>query len=324
MKILFTQDWHIKLDVPKIPNHWQIDRFHKLVDELNQVQGIDLLVIGGDLLDTQNPSSEETGLMFDLLARLKHKTYIYSGNHEMAVRKGFGKYSILHNYSSEISRGNNLVEVLYSYRSEEFDIIGYEEISKKEFHKPEMSKLCFTHVRGEIKPHVKWEIPPSVFDNYDLVITGDLHSHSNSQGKFIYPGSPLTTSFHRNKSTGNGYIIVDTDTLEWEWHSLSHLPQLIRKTVSSVEEMIATEYDWTIYEVEANILQSKSIQKSELLDKKIVTGFAKDAVLNLRETSVSEEMQMFLTEIQKLPTADVDRLVTKFNHYQRQHDNADS
>ncbi|AZV01964.1 hypothetical protein [Aeromonas phage Akh-2] len=79
--------------------------------------------------------------------------------------------------------------------------------------------------------------------------------------------------------------------------------------------MVATEYDWTIYEVEANILQSKGIQKSELLDKKIVTGFAKDAVLNLTKTSVSEEMQLFLTDIQRLPAKDVDRLVTKFNSY---------
>lgn len=324
MKILFTQDWHIKLDVPKVPNHWQINRFHMLVDELNQVQGVDKVIIGGDLLDTAKPSSEETGLMFDLLAKLKHKTDVYSGNHEMAVRKGEGKYSILHNYQDEISRGNPLVEVLHSYRSEDFDIVGYEEISKKEFYKPEWSKLCFTHVRGEIKPHVKWEIPPSIFDHYDLVIAGDLHSHSNSQGKFIYPGSPLTTSFHRNRSTGNGYIIVDTETLEWEWHSLQHLPQLIRKTVTSVEEMIATDYDWTIYEVEANILESKSIQKSELLDKKIVTGFAKDAVLDLRKTSISEEMQLFLTNIQQLPSQDVERLVTKFNGYQGKHDNADS
>lgn len=320
MKILFTQDWHIKLDVPKIPNHWQINRFNMLVDELNQVPDVDLMVIGGDLLDTAKPTTEEVELMFALLAKLKHKTDIYSGNHEMAVKKGIGKYSCLQNFADEISRGNPSVEVLYSSRSAEYDIVGYEEISNKQLHRPPHSKLCFTHVRGEIAPHVKWEIDPSFFKDYDLVITGDLHSHENTQGKFIYPGSPLVTSFHRTRATGNGYIIVDTDDLTWTWHSLSHLPQLVRKTVSNINEMIETEYDWTVYEVEANILESRDIKKSNLLDKKIVTGFAKDAVLNLQGTSMSSEMSMFLKDVAKVPEQDIDRLLTKFNGYQRGYD----
>lgn len=320
MKVLFTQDWHIKLDVPKIPNHWQVNRFHQLVDELNQVQDIDLLVIGGDLLDVANPSTDEVELMFALLAKLKHKTEVYSGNHEMATKKGGGKVSCLHNFQDEISRCNPNIEVSKSFRSMNYDIVGYEEISDKKLQYPAMSRLCFTHVRGEIAPHVKWEIDPSFFKDYDLVLTGDLHSHENTQGKFIYPGSPLTASFHRTRATGNGYIIIDTNTLSWEWHSLAHLPQLIRKTVTSTKEMVETEHDWTIYEVEANILDSKDIKKSKLLDKKIVTGFAKDAVLNLQGTSMSSEMLMFLTDVAKLPKQDIDRLIPRFNGYQRGYD----
>lgn len=320
MRVLFTQDWHIKLDVPKVPNHWQIERFHAMVDELNAVPDVDMIIIGGDLLDTAKPTSKEIELMFALLAKLKKKTIIYSGNHEMTNDKVLGKYSCLHNFQDEISRGNPLVEVVYSYRSNEFDVVGYEEISNKKLHKPPMSKLCFTHVRGEIQPHVKWEIDPKFFEQYELVLTGDLHSHENTQGKFIYPGSPLTTSFHRTRTTGNGYLIVNTDLLTWEWFPLAHLPQLIRKTVSSLEEMVETKHDWTIYEVETNVLQSKDIKKTQLLDKKIVSGFAKEAVLDLQGTPMSQEMQLFLTDIAKLPKQDVDRLVTQFNDYQRKYD----
>lgn len=320
MKLLFTQDWHIKLDVPKVPNHWQIDRFHAMVDEIIQVPDIDLIVIGGDLLDTAKPSTKEVELMFSLLAKLNKKTIIYSGNHEMTNDKVLGKYSCLHNFQDEISRGNPLVEVVHSYRSPQFDIVGYEQISNKKLEQPQLSKLCLTHVRGEIQPHVKWEIDPKFFDAYDLVLTGDLHSHENTQGKFIYPGSPLVTSFHRTRATGNGYLVADTDTLKWEWFSLAHLPQLMRKTVTSLEEMVETKHDWTIYEVETNVLGSKDIKKTQLLDKKIVSGFAKDAILDLQGTPMSKEMQMFLTDIAKLPEQDVDRLVTQFNNYQRKYD----
>ena len=315
MKVLFTADYHIKLDVPKIPNHWQINRFNLLFDEINSVQDVDLLVIGGDLLDTVKPSTDELELMFDLLAKLKHKTVIFSGNHELANKKGIGKYSILQNFADEIKRCNPLVTVVKSYRSPEFDIVGYEEISDKKLDSPRLSKLCFTHVRGEIQPHVKWEIDPAFFKDYELVLTGDLHSHENTQGKFIYPGSPLVSSFHRARAYGNGYLIVDTDTLSCKWNSLAHLPQLLRKTIQSVDEMIEGTYDWVIYEVETDVLSSKDIKKSALLDKKIVSGFAKDATLNLQNTSMSEEMSLFLSEVAKLSNTDTDRLVSKFNKY---------
>ena len=280
-----------------------------------------MMVIGGDLLDTAKPSTEEIELMFALLAKLKHKTYIYSGNHEMGTKKGGGKYSCLHNFADEITRCNPLVDVVTSFRCNDFDIVGYEEISNKKLHREAWSKLCFTHVRGEIPPHVKWEINPEFFKDYDLVLTGDLHSHENSQGKFIYPGSPLTSSFHRTSSTGNGYLLVDSNLLSWTWHSLTHLPQLIRKTVTSVDEMVETKHDWTIYEVEANILDSKDIKKSQLLDKKIVTGFAKDAVLNLSDkTTMSEEMSMYLKDIAKIEASQIERLISTFNSYTREHD----
>ena len=84
--------------------------------------------------------------------------------------------------------------------------------------------------------------------------------------------------------------------------------------------MVETKHDWTIYEVETNVLQSKDIKKTQLLDKKIVSRLAKEAVLDLQGTPMSQEMQLFLTDIAKLPKQDVDRLVTQFNDYQRKYD----
>ena len=76
----------------------------------------------------------------------------------------------------------------------------------KEFEKEPFiihGNICFTHVRGEIPPHVKPEMDLELFAKYDLVLAGDLHSYENSQKNILYPGSPVTTSFHRhNVDTG--------------------------------------------------------------------------------------------------------------------------
>ena len=57
----------------------------------------------------------------------------------------------------------------------------------------------FTHVRGEIPPHVKPEVDLDMFEDFPVVFAGDLHAHSNTQRNIVYPGSPMTTSFHRSK-----------------------------------------------------------------------------------------------------------------------------
>ena len=57
----------------------------------------------------------------------------------------------------------------------------------------------FTHVRGEIPPHVVPEVDLERFDKFKTVFAGDLHAHENTQRNIVYPGSPMTTSFHRNE-----------------------------------------------------------------------------------------------------------------------------
>ena len=46
----------------------------------------------------------------------------------------------------------------------------------------------FTHVRGEIPPHVKPEVDLDRFEDFPIVFAGDLHAHSNSQRNIVYPG----------------------------------------------------------------------------------------------------------------------------------------
>ncbi len=314
MKVLFTADWHIKLGQRKVPKHWQKNRFHMLVDELNKVEA-DMLIIGGDLLDVADPSAEEIELMFDLLAKINKPTWIFSGNHEMISKR----VSVLERFSAEITRCNGLILHVGSVRSPAFDIISYPDLHKK--WAPADARLCFTHVRAELPAHMKTqpEVDLSLFDAYDLVIAGDLHDYKMSQKTeagtpILYPGSPLSTSFHRSiPEETNGYFIVDTDTLEHEWFELKHLPHLIRNKVTSTDEMVGDDFHHIIYELEGDIESLGKIKDSELLDKKINTKVSKDAKLDLNDLEIEEELDLYLKEVEGLDDAKRTRCITRFS-----------
>ena len=136
-----------------------------------------------------------------------------------------------------------------------------------------------------------------------------------SQRNIIYPGSPLTTSFVIERKVGeNGYIVIDTDTLDWEFHPLD-LPQLIRKTVSSTSEIQKGEVDHIIYEVEGDSSSLAKVKDHELLDKKVNTEYESKASLNLSNLSYSEQLAIYLREVQKLGEEEIARLITKVIQY---------
>ncbi len=318
MRLLFSADWHIKLGQKNVPKVWQKNRFLRMVSELNDGFALNLCdrhIVGGDILDRFDPTAEELELYFECIARINHPTDIYTGNHELVGKT----HSVLFNLAEETARCNPLVRIITEpYRSEEYDIIDFTELHKTKW-KPAKSKLAFTHVRGCIPPHVEPEIDLSRFDNYDLVVTGDLHSHQNTQSTeagtpLVYPGSPLTTSFHRARTQNtNGYLVVDTQTLDWKWFDLGILPQLIRKTIQVGEEMVADEYDRVIYEVEGDIAELKGVKDSDLLDKKVNKNVGKGATLDLsKNEGITRELVLYLTEIQKLPETRVKVLAGRF------------
>jgi hypothetical protein len=161
------------------------------------------------------------------------------------------------------------------------------------------SKLAITHVRGEIPPHVKPEIDLAVFNKYKTVFAGDLHGRSNSQLNIHYPGSPMVTSFHRSRVSGeNGVFILDLDTQDFEWHELN-LPQLIRKTISDETDAVPTSPDHTVYELEGNLTQLAGFKSSELIDKKITSGINSMPTLNL-SGDLLDEVITYLKDVKGL------------------------
>jgi DNA repair exonuclease SbcCD nuclease subunit len=309
MKILFTADLHIKLGQKNVPINWAINRYKLLFDELQALQEqADIVVLGGDIFD-RIPSMEELPLYFRLVSKFIIPTMIYSGNHE-ALKKNTTFLTSLKEVSTKINKNIKIIDDFYTY--EGIDFIPYNKL-KEEWPYDFNSKVLCTHVRGEIPPHVKPEIPLEGFDKWDVVLAGDLHSYDNSQRNILYPGSPLTTSFHRNL-VDTGVIILDTNTLRHEWIRLE-LPQLIRKTIQAGEEMVATDYHHTIYEIEGDMSQLSGMENTDLLDKKVVKRESDTTLILSPELTLAQEVEEYLRYVLGINDTAVEATLKEFNNY---------
>ena len=310
--ILFTADLHIKLGQKNVPVDWAVNRYRMFFQQVYELEPkIDLHIIGGDIFD-KLPNMEELNLYFEFVKGMKARTLLYAGNHE-ATKKGKTFFSHLKDVTNAI---NPLVTVIDEiYEEDNFTIVPYEFIHKKGiWDSLDKNKVVFTHVRGEIEPHVKPEIDLDLLSDFPLVYAGDLHSHSNCQRNIIYPGSPMVTSFHRSSVT-TGYLLINSDDLSsWSWHQFQ-LPQLIRKTVTDPADMLPTDYDHTIYELEGDVMSLAKIKDNELLDKKLVKRSSDTSLILHKDMSIDEELAEYLTYILELPDDKIKKAMGVFHDY---------
>lgn len=310
--ILFTADWHLKLGQKNVPVEWALRRYQLFFDQISELEKeVDLHIIGGDIFD-KLPTMEELDLYFDFVGGVQVRTLIYAGNHE-ATKKGQTFLTYLKNATNKI---NPLVEIIDDiYEEDKFIIVPYEFIHKKTVWKSlPKNKAIFSHIRGEIEPHVKPEIDLELLSEFPIIYLGDLHSHSNCQRNMVYPGSPMGISFHRS-SIATGYLLIDSDNLlHWSWHQFS-LPQLIRKTVTSEDEMVPTDPDHTIYEVEGNLADLSKLKASDLLDKKITKRKSDTALILTQDMSKEQELSEYLLYILELDEKTVEEALKVYNDY---------
>ena len=310
--ILFTADWHLKLGQKNVPVEWAKNRYIKFFNQIAEIEErCAAHIIGGDLFD-RLPTMEELELYFTFVANVKIPTIIYDGNHE-ATKKNKTFFTQLKEATRQINENVFIEDKVADY--EEFQILPYCELHKKNiFDKLNKKIPLFTHVRGEIPPHVKPEIDLDLLKDFPIVLAGDLHAHSNTQRNIVYPGSPMTTSFHRNE-VETGYLLID-ENFNWKWYKFD-LPQLLRKTVSSPEEMIPSEYHHTIYELEGDIQDLSKVKNSELLDKKVVRRSTEATLVLNKEMSISEELAEYLEYILEHPKEKISSIIGTFNDYSK-------
>ena len=314
--ILFTADWHIKLGQKNVPLPWACTRYEMFFEQVHDLEkDVDLHIIGGDLFD-RVPSMDELTLYFDFVKGVTVKTIIFDGNHE-ATRKNKTFFTNLKKVTEQL---NSLVTVIDETTVDDFSnyaILPYADLHRKNSIEDINSSVLFTHVRGEIPPHVQPEVDLSRFDKFKVVFAGDLHAHSNTQRNIVYPGSPMTTSFHRN-NVETGYLMIDdNDGFQWTWHAFD-LPQLIRKTVTDPSEMVQTEFDHTIYEIEGDVSDLSNIKNSELLDKKVVKRKTEATLILDKEMSIEEELNEYLSFILELEDNKVKQILGVFSDYAKE------
>jgi len=308
MKVLFIADIHIKLGQKNVPVPWALNRYKLFHDKISKLQKtVDLVILGGDIFDRM-PTIEELEVYFEFIQIFTKKTIMIPGNHE-SVKKNT---TFLTNLKRTTNVLNPNVSIIDDFATiDDIDFIPYNKL--KEYHPADIdfhSDILVTHVRGEIPPHVKPEVSLEMFDRWKVVLAGDLHSYENSQRNILYPGSPMSTSFHRNP-VDNGVIILNTNDLSHEWISLG-LPQLIRKTIQAGEEMTPTDYDHTIYEVEGDLSELSDVANNDLLDKKVANRNTDVALMLDSDMTMAEELAEYLEFILALNPTSIDEVLQEF------------
>jgi hypothetical protein len=272
----------------------------------------DLVIIGGDVFD-RLPTMDEVELYFDFVESFTKPTLIYPGNHEMLKKDT----TFLTNLKKSTHRLNPLVSIIDDYHENvgfDLDIIPYNKL--KDFEKngyPFKGRILCTHARGEIPPHVKPEVDLSIFDRWNIVLCGDLHSYENSQRNILYPGSPYTTSFHRSR-VDTGAILLDVTSLEHQWLKFN-MPQLIKRTIEADETPVSTDFDHTIYEVQGDMQELGELADSELIASKVIKRDSDSALMLDPEMSLDAEVREYLTYILELPESTVDKVLKEMQNH---------
>lgn len=311
--ILYTADWHIKLGQKNVPVAWAVNRYNLFFQQVYELEKeCSMHIIGGDLFD-RLPNMEELELYFSFIRAVKIPTIIYDGNHE-ATKKNKTFFSQLKEVSRDINPLIHIIDISYIDNDLGFGILPYADLHRKgsidHFNK---SQPLFTHVRGEIPPHVKPEIDLDLLEDFPVVFAGDLHAHSNTQRNIVYPGSPMTTSFHRNH-VKTGYLFINEQDWTWMWEEF-RLPQLIRKTVTDPSEMVPTDYDHTIYELEGDIQDLAGVKNSDLLDKKVVKRKSEAALIIDKDMTIEEELVEYLSYILEISDDKIPDILGTYNDY---------
>lgn len=315
MLVLVSADWHLKLVAKNVPIEWAKNRYRLLFKEIEKISAkVDSHLLLGDVFDKM-PTIEELELFFEFIVSVKIPTYIIGGNHEN-VKKNT---TFLTNLKEVVNKLNPLVIIIDDYYTlENIDFIPYNKL--KEWEKdPDNTffslhnSILASHCRGDILPHVKAEIDLSLFERWKTVLAGDLHSYSNSQRNILYPGSPVTTSFHRNL-VDTGVIIFDTVSHTHEWIKLD-LPQLLRKTIKAGDPMVATDFHHTIYEIEGTMDELSDVEHSDLLDKKVSKKNTDTTLILDPSMSILEEVEEYARYVLQLNDDAVEDMLLVLNNY---------
>lgn len=306
MKILSSGDWHVNLHKKKVPYKWQENRFLQFFSKLKDLEETcDVHIISGDVFD-EAPNTDETCLVLSYLNTISIPTILIPGNHS-STQKG-------HSFWEDFKRDNSITNrnVFLSVENERINLNGqwfqtfpYGQVQLKNIPEYQPGDILVTHIRGEVPPHITAEFDFEKLRDWKLILLSDLHfNHKYKDYPAYYPGSPLNTTFDRDDKREYGVDIItlrSVDDYTVDFHNL-RLPKLIRRTVPVGTKMTADPVHHVIYEVTGTIDELARVEKNDLLDKKMVDKPIGDSVLDLKDKTVIEELEIYLKYIKVAET----------------------
>lgn len=301
IKLLSSADWHINLHKKKIPYNWQLNRFQLMFKKLRELEAsCDIHVIAGDLFD-KKPEPDEICLLLSYVNSVTIPTIIIPGNHEATAKgKSFWEHFKLENSITNpnihILTSNERVNILNQW----FQAFPYGSVQIKEQPEYHNGDILVTHIRGEVIPHITEEYDFELLRAWKLILLGDLHfRHKYKDFPAYYPGSPLNTTYDRDTKRKYGVDVINfnsIDDYDVTFVDLD-LPKLVRKTVTIGTELTPDDKHHVVYEVTGSIDQLAKLDKSDLLDKKMVTSSKANSILDLKDKTDLEELVMYLDYI---------------------------
>lgn len=231
MKVAIIADLHFGVKRSDLTFQESQLRFFKcqFVPELKE-QGVDTIVVCGDIFDTRQTVNVQTeNVVIDLFKNTfkDFTVHVIVGNHDMFTTTTTEVNSLkcldllpnvtVYETPTDILLGGKPTLMLPWL----IDDTDFDQIVLKNY------TFCFAHLEA-----VGFDMGGRVSENglsmqkiisrIDHTFTGHFHTRSNREtldGKtFCYVGSPYQiTRIDRNQE--RGYIVLDTDTEEYEWHN---------------------------------------------------------------------------------------------------------
>lgn len=241
MKILFTADWHIGVSqYSKTDPNGAESRLQDTMDVLDEIveiaidEGVDRLVVGGDVFHTNNPTPRQQKIFLRFLFQVeqaKIPTDIIGGNHDWNSKSSSGNAllpfvsiceDILQYSEISLSTRSCMVRskdhtseafcIFYPYHGEPFDF--------ENFKRPDCPVIlvCHSHLEGAVVGAEPFEIASDSATRFthlpvDYVLAGHFHKPQvlSEKPMAFYPGSIQCVDFNERLDE-KGVTIIDTVT----------------------------------------------------------------------------------------------------------------
>lgn len=247
MRILHTSDWHLGRSFHRVDMLAHQAAFVDHLVEVARTAQVDAVIVAGDVYDRALPSVDTVSLLDEAIARLRDTgavVLLTSGNHDSAVRLGFGTRLLeragvhLRTRVADLARPVELRDdhgavllygVPYLEPSLAADELGTERthtgvltaamgrIRADLEQRPGARSVVVGHafvVGGEASASERdisvggvASVASSVFDGVSYVALGHLHGRQRISETVRYSGSPLAYSFSEHRHTKGSWLV---------------------------------------------------------------------------------------------------------------------